>query len=124
MSNGKNTKSDQIHTVNTAAGECHPAGTDGGAIAPQPANRPRIVNVTPCDVTPTNSKRNTPNSVCVHCGREYKAKRPKTSRYCGGACRRAAYLLRNPDKARGYAEKSKAQLRAYLEGRGIVWEER
>ena len=120
MSNEKNELSGRIPTANIVNGACHPVEMAEENIVQQPVNKQPTVNVTQSDVTSTNTKRN----ICLHCGKAYKAKRPKTSCYCGAACRRAAWLLRNPEKAREYVKRDKLRLRAHLESRGIAWEER
>ncbi|MBX3057461.1 MAG: GIY-YIG nuclease family protein [Anaerolineae bacterium] len=74
-------------------------------------------------VSSTTAKRNvTAIATCQQCGREMVVKRP-SKRFCGAACRRAAWLVRNPEKAAALAISDKARLRDHLASRGIAWVE-
>ena len=125
MDSEKNGLNDLTSIVSIAGGECHPAGTDGGATVLQPANRQLTGSVTRPDVTLANGERNNVTTKdCEQCGREYATKRPAQSRYCSGRCRQAAWSLRHPEQAAAKAAAWRARVRQRLEARGIAWQER
>ena len=118
-------------TARSAADVCHQDETAVNASVAMPVetrptsseNKPPVVMPL---VTPTSTKRHQLAAVtvkkCDQCQRDMVVKRP-SKRYCSAACRRAAWLVRNPEKAAELAVKEKARLRALLESRGIVWVE-
>ena len=128
-SNEKSEKSDQIATVSIAINECRPDETAVKNIVQPLAEQPLTGNAARHDVTANvtfgiGKRHNVTVKVCQHCGGDFETKRPTQARYCGPNCRRAAWLLRNPDKAAALAESDRERLRAHLESRGIVWQER
>ena len=131
----KLSESAQTPIASIAESACHPAEAGSGAIAVTPAKQqltesdgaPNSAH----DVMPVTSsigRRDTAVTetavTCLQCGVTFTAKRPKQARYCGAACRHRAWLARNPDRAAALAASDKARLRAHLEARGIVWQER
>jgi hypothetical protein len=114
-------------TARSAADVCHQDETAVNASVAMPVEtRPTSSESKPPVVTPTSTKRHQLAVVtvkkCRHCQRDMVVKRP-SKRYCSATCRRAAWLVRNPEKAAELAAKDKARLRALLESRGIVWVE-
>lgn len=125
MENVKSAGNVKIPTVPNAASECHQAETAGASIVLTPAksgrNVPNNGTPNPPNVPSTNTKRDKAvTRPCQQCGREMVVKRP-SKRFCSAHCRRAAWLVRNPEKAAALAASDKARLRAHLEGKGIVW---
>lgn len=121
MENLKRAGNVKIPTVSIAENECHQAetavsGTAQTLAAPLPTTSGKQQRL-----TPANTKRqSTVKRPCQQCGREMTVKRP-SKRFCGAACRRAAWLVCNPEKAAVLAAKDKARLRAHLEGCGVAW---
>jgi hypothetical protein len=116
-----------IAPIQVVASECHPDGTAVESIAPKPTksghNEPNNGTHNPPDVPSTNTKRDTAvTATCQQCGREMVARRP-SKRFCNGRCRRAAWLVSNPEKAAELAAKDKERLRVHLETRGVAWVE-
>ena len=117
-----------IPTANTVANGCHPVETAGGNTVTMPVKNGHIElengTVKRPSVPFTNTKRATVvKRPCQQCGREMVAKRP-SKQYCNAACRRKAWLQRNPEKAAALAASDKERLRVHLESRGIPWVER
>ena len=118
--------------ANIAGRECHPGETVAGDIAAMPIVQPRMSNenaqngqLDSNDLTIGTTKRQLPmtQQVCEHCGETFTARRPWT-RFCSSYCRRRAWLDRNPDRAAEILATDRKRLRAHIEARGGVWEER
>lgn len=127
MENVKSAGNVKIPIVPIVVSECHQGVTAGESIALKPAKSGHSGqnNGTnnPPDVPSTNTKRDkTVTRPCQQCGREMVVRRP-SKRFCGAACRRAAWLVRNPEKAAILAISDKARLREHLASRGIAWVE-
>jgi hypothetical protein len=125
----KNAESDLTSIAPIVVKPCHPAVLDGASTVTKPANRQLTGNAARHDVTAvvtfsTGKGNNVTVKSCAHCDGDFETKRPKQARYCGPQCRRAAWLLRNPDKAAALAVSDRQRLRLHLESRGIVWQER
>ena len=121
----KSAKSDQTSIVSIAVKSCRPADLGGANTATKRVNRQLTGNAARHDVTFSTGKGNNVTlKSCDRCGGDFETKRPTQARYCGAQGRRAAWLLRNPDKAAALAESDRQRLRAHLESRGIVWQER
>lgn len=113
----------KIPTVPIVVNECHQGVTAVNGTAQTLAEPVLTTSGKQQRLTPTNTKRqSTVTRPCQQCGREMTVRRP-SKRFCGAACRRAAWLLRNPEKAAALAARDKARLREHLESKGIVWVE-
>ena len=118
-----------IPTANNVANGCHQDVTAGGNIAAahvakKPTGNGKKLSTIEAGVSPTSTKPNDKvTRPCQQCGREMVVKRP-SKQYCNAACRRKAWLQRNPEKAAALAASDKERLRAHLESRGIAWVER
>lgn len=123
MENVKSAGNVKIPTVSIVASECHRAETAVSGTVQTLAEPVLTTSGKQQRLTPTNTKRqSTVNRPCQQCGREMVVKRP-SKRFCGAACRRAAWLIRNPEKAAALAISDKARLRDHLESKGVVWVE-
>lgn len=113
----------KIPTVSIAVSECHQGVTAVNGTAQTLAEPVLTTSGKQQRLTPTNTKRqSTVKRPCQQCGREMVVRRP-SKRYCGAACRRAAWLVRNPEKAAALAISDKARLREHLAARGVAWVE-
>jgi hypothetical protein len=124
----KNELNAMIPTANTVASGCHPVETAGENTVTMPVKNGHIElengTVKRPSVPFTNTKRATMDKrPCQQCGCEMVVKRP-SKQYCNAACRRKAWLQRNPEKAAALAASDKERLRVHLESKGIAWVER
>ena len=136
MENENNTSSGRTAIVGTVANKCRPAEADSDAIATTVAKRPHTgpdrvsvtAVVTPpvtAAVTSTNTRRNrtaiVTAKICENCGRGYGTSRPTRSRFCTTSCRRRAWLVANPERARELAAADKERLKQHMLKNGFKW---
>lgn len=123
MENAKNDVNGMTATVTTVASECPPVETAVSGTVQTHVEPVPTMSGNQKGLTFTNTKRqSSAKRPCQHCGCEMVVKRP-SKRFCGAACRRAAWLQSNPEKAAVLAANDKARLRAHLENKGLVWVE-
>jgi hypothetical protein len=121
--------SESVNSAGSAAGQLNRAGTGGASTAQAHVLKQHTDGDKPNgkagNVVVANTKLNKRVvAECQQCGRPYYTERPTVSKYCGPACRRAAWLAAHPDKATAIAQSDRARLRAHFMARGLNWEER
>jgi len=129
---GSGVSSGMTSIVAIAENAYQQGATDGGntvtTLAVQrPAGSEKTANDGQRDTVATTKLHKAGNvtvKTCQQCGAEYVTRRPKISRYCSGYCRRLGWLAANPEKAAAVAEADKARLKAHVESKGRVWEDR